>query len=336
MSILERILFNRNRENRSMSKNGKRSNGPSREKLAEIAIVTLSLILAVTAIFFGVGGGRLLWPKPLSSEKPLTAEQINFSLVEELKCEGTVLTGRVLVTNNGQTVYNLSSGTMPVQLGVSIVDRKGQFVNRDYLHLPITESDFDKDTTIPVEIHLENIADIGQDNGLRFAIVQEGVCWFDNTALFYYPDFHPEKYELGTVLSFREEAPTANAYCVSGFSHNEENFTWTEGTEATMRFAVEPTQADLKVVLECGQYGDSQRVGISVNGVPLTQLTIEKDGKHEFTIPGDMHEGDELELRFDLPDATSPQLAGENDDPRLLALRMVSIVMDEKRDMESM
>ena len=23
----------------------------------------------------------------------------------------------------------------------------------------------------------------------EIAIVQEGVCWFDNTALFYYPDF---------------------------------------------------------------------------------------------------------------------------------------------------
>ena len=47
-----------------------------------------------------------------------------------------------------------------------------------------------------------------------------------------------------------------------------------------MRFAIEPTQADLKVTIECGRYGDSQRVGVSVNGAPLTQLTIEKDGKH--------------------------------------------------------
>ena len=310
-------------------------NGSGREKVAEIAIVTLILLLAVVAIFLGVGGFQLFAPKPLSSETPLTVEQIDFSLAEELKCEGTALTGRVLITNNGQTVRNLSSGTTPVQLGISIVDREGQLIDQDYLHLPITESDFDKDATVPVEIHLENIADIGQDNGLRFAIVQEGVCWFDNTALFYYPDFPATKYELGTVLSFHEETPTANAYCVSGFSHNEENFTWTEGTEAIMRFAIEPTQADLKVTLECGQYGDSQRVEIAVNGAPLIQLTIEKDGKYVFTIPSDMYEGDELELRFDLPDATSPQQAGENDDPRLLALRMVSIVLDEKRDMES-
>ena len=99
-----------------------------------------------------------------------------------------------------------------------------------------------------------------------------------------------------------------------------------------MRFAIEPTRADLKVTLECGQYGNSQRVGIFVNGASLTQLTIEKDGKYEFTIPGNLHEKDELELRFDLPDATSPQQAGENDDSRLLALRMVSFVMDEKAD----
>ena len=310
-------------------------NGSGREKVAEIAIVTLILLLAAVSIFFGFGGFRLFAPKPLSSDTPLTVEQIDFSLAEELKCEGTALTGRVLITNNGQTVRNLSSGTTPVQLGISIVDREGQLIDHDYMHLPITESDFDKDTTIPVEIFFENITDIGRDNGLRFAIVQEGVSWFDDTALFYYPDFPAAKYELGTVLSFREEAPTANAYCVSGFSYNEENFTWTEGAEAIMRFAIEPTQADLKVILECGQYGASQRVGVSVNGAPLTQLTIEKDGKHEFTIPANMHEGDELELRFDLPDATSPQQAGENDDPRLLALRMVSIVMDEKRDMES-
>ena len=66
-----------------------------------------------------------------------------------------------------------------------------------------------------------------------------------------------------------------------------------------------------------------------MNGAPLTQLTIEKNGKYEFSIPGDMHEGDELKLRFDFPDAVSPQQAGENDDSRLLALRMVSIVLDE-------
>ena len=307
---------------------GYRSN---REKSVTRLVIVLLVIISIIAVFFGAGGLRLFQGKMLSSENPLTDEQINISLSEELQFSGSTLSGKLLVTNNGESIRDLSSGERPVNLGVSIVDSERQFINQDYAHLPITESVFEKGATIPVEIRFEDLSELAQGCGLRFEIVQEGVNWFDDTALYYYPELAMVGYDLGTVLSFHMENPTANPYCVSGFSHNEDGFTWTDGNTAIMRFGLASTQKDLHVAFKCGLYGAKQDVDISVNGTPLTKLTVEQDGEQSFTIPGDMLNGEELELRFDLPDAISPLETGEGEDPRLLALKMVDIVIDEER-----
>jgi hypothetical protein len=67
----------------------------------------------------------------------------------------------------------------------------------------------------------------------------------------------------------------------------------------------------------------AQRVTVRVNGVEVGELRHDGGSLRslEVTIPGGLLRRDNV-VRFDLPEARSPQSLGLNDDPRLLGLTL--------------
>lgn len=152
-------------------------------------------------------------------------------------------------------------------------------------------------------------------------------------------------YKLGAILSFAKETTakkaTAKEYCVYGFSVNEESITWTEGEETLMQFDIADEYENLLVSMEYITYASAQRVCIYANDNKVVEFVARGEEKQEFIIPGEYVKGGSLSLRFELPDAVSPESRGENTDERSLALAMKNITIsstdkafDEKEQIE--
>lgn len=137
-------------------------------------------------------------------------------------------------------------------------------------------------------------------------------------------------YTLGTPLSFAE-GETANQYCVSGFSSNEGTHTWTEGTEALLRFDIDNMDKNLALYLDYDMViGGSQTVRIYANDVFITEYVAEQAEEKEIIIPKDtIGEDGTLFVKLELPDADSPYNLGMSNDVRLLALMMRGIRLEQ-------
>lgn len=96
------------------------------------------------------------------------------------------LTGCVNVTNKGEAWENVSSGDHPVNLGVSLVDEDKQIVDLDVIHLPIKRFGvMEAGEKLAVPISFNQLEECVQKSyGFRFAVVQEGVAWYDETAVY--------------------------------------------------------------------------------------------------------------------------------------------------------
>lgn len=136
-----------------------------------------------------------------------------------------------------------------------------------------------------------------------------------------------EKYILSTELSFLNENPSANEYCIKGFSDNESGFTWTNGAESLMLFIFDETFEKLRLSMEYFTYTESQRVIIYANGRQVADYVAAGRENKEIIIPGEYIKNNELFLLFEFPDAVSPKELGVNEDARELALAMQSIII---------
>ena len=100
------------------------------------------------------------------------------------------------------------------------------------------------------------------------------------------PKYAEQIYSLGEELSFMSANPTANRYMISGFSGNEEGFTWTDGDEAEMAFRFESSPNDLLVSINIGGiYYMSQHVIASIGGIIVYDQVISATQIIEFNVP---------------------------------------------------
>ncbi len=140
------------------------------------------------------------------------------------------------------------------------------------------------------------------------------------------------EYTPGTSLSFagKDGAPALN-YCLSGFSHQENGFTWTSDGEAQMRFVLPDwrescPKASLALTLHYQTFLPEERVAISINGGLIADYVARGEETQTFQIPTDaISSNGILDLVLRLPDATSPHSLGKGRDKRLLALRCFNI-----------
>jgi len=114
-------------------------------------------------------------------------EEPQFRLAPALTYEDGVLRGKIRITNLGERLERISGGEHPINLGISLVDENRNILNMDVIHLPIKRfGAMEENETVAVPVSLNKLGECEEKGyGFRFAIVQEGVAWFDNTAVYY-------------------------------------------------------------------------------------------------------------------------------------------------------
>lgn len=121
-----------------------------------------------------------------TSERTFAGE-VDMELSADVHCEDAALVGSVYVTNNGKTLFAPSIGQHPLRVGISIVDDEKNIVALDYVCLDIVANGFFKaNETREIPIRLDDIDDFArQEYSLRFALIQEGISCFDDTAIYF-------------------------------------------------------------------------------------------------------------------------------------------------------
>ncbi len=141
-----------------------------------------------------------------------------------------------------------------------------------------------------------------------------------------------EPYKTGERILFGNGG-NGELYQVTGWSHPEEGFTWTEGKKAELLLPVDNT-SDVTVKVCLAPYLPenkikSQKVNIYINGKKSGQwaLTSTVPSLQEFKIPKNLIKDKSVKITFDLPDAKSPASLGLNQDPRELAIQVWSVLI---------
>ena len=117
----------------------------------------------------------------LTTSQDIT-NQVNIAIeVKDIVYNGDVVECVVNIINNGKTISNPSEGNNKINLGVSLLDSERRISNQDYMHLDIKNGRFRKGEIVEKRLTLENV---GDSNVIRFEIVQEGIAWIDNTAVY--------------------------------------------------------------------------------------------------------------------------------------------------------
>ena len=141
-------------------------------------------------------------------------------------------------------------------------------------------------------------------------------------------------YKFGDEISFAE-GETARNYTVSGFSRNEGTHTWTNGTSAEMQLEfTDKPKKDLQLTINIKwAYNEAQKVLVYANDVFLEEFTAHNYEVQQVRIPKTVFKSDDgdseklLTLRFEMPDACSPQSLGISSDGRILGLALISMVI---------
>lgn len=72
---------------------------------------------------------------------------------------------------------------------------------------------------------------------------------------------------------------------------------------------------------------DHQNINVFANGEKIADWIAESNGVYKAVIPAQLIRGGMLELRFDLPNATSQALLGLNSDAAVLGMQMQSMTI---------
>jgi len=134
-------------------------------------------------------------------------------------------------------------------------------------------------------------------------------------------------YEYGSLIQFNNNGNYAQQYQGQGWSYPEKSWTWTDGHLATLMIPVKKSDNDLKLKINIATIIALQRVGIMVNGGKITEITVNKPGEYDVTIPKTETNNSLLKLTFELPDAVSPHDLNISVDPRTLGIGVQSITI---------
>jgi len=132
-------------------------------------------------------------------------------------------------------------------------------------------------------------------------------------------------YSLGTLIRFGA-AQGAERYQVSGWSKAEPDFTWTEGTSATLELQVPRSAGGLTLRTRTRGIGrsaemPSQPTDVFVNGQKVAHGEGGPPAEFQAAIPADISNGTEpLLIEFRTPMAVSPSQLGQNADTRVLGV----------------
>lgn len=146
-------------------------------------------------------------------------------------------------------------------------------------------------------------------------------------------DTATKPYAYGTTLKFTEKT-TDNSYLVKGWSIPEEEFTWSKENETLISIPVIPSAKDLTFSAEIMPFLVApnllaQNVQIFINNALLTKWKIKNTGTFTVAIPKESSNEGKLEIKFVLPNATSPQKLHVSQDQRHLGIGLKSLVISQ-------
>ena len=121
-----------------------------------------------------------------TAQKGIIYGYLKLKLIPRLKNKSGTMTGNLVIVNKGKPVQNLSGGSYPVNVGISIVDENRTMVNQEYKRVPIkTEGVLGSKEKIQIPISLDDLGEYaGKGYSLAFTLVQEGVAWDRSSAVY--------------------------------------------------------------------------------------------------------------------------------------------------------
>ncbi len=121
---------------------------------------------------------------------------------------------------------------------------------------------------------------------------------------------------------------------VSGWSKPETGFTWTQGSTATLAARVKPTDSPVTMRFKAAGMIKPpdlpfQPVEVFVNNDKVAELQIADTAEFNVAIPQGMTKaGGLLTITFRTPKAASPKALGQNEDERVLGIRVFNLTLD--------
>ena len=178
--------------------------------------------------------------------------------------------------------------------------------------------------------HLPQIMKTEAD-GLNFAVCGKTARALDRVFPFRTMPPFLRRLSFGCPIDFSENGNSA-FYIISGWSHQEANFRWTDGPTAVLRVRLEgaPNAQALGrsyLRFRAASFGAAQRVLVTIDGKQVSELMLTAD-RRDYEIEVDLENPDsdfEHEIVFRLPDAHSPKSVGLSRDPRQLGMAMTSL-----------
>jgi hypothetical protein len=139
-------------------------------------------------------------------------------------------------------------------------------------------------------------------------------------------------YTLGTAITFAKGGDSER-FRVTGWSDTEDDKTWTEGPSATLAFTGLPDGEALQLRAKIGGLAQppqlpSQPVEVYANGVKIADWTVSDNAEFTAAIPPNAVKDSALRIEFKTPKATSPKSLGQNQDPRVLGIRVLTLTID--------
>ena len=143
-----------------------------------------------------------------------------------------------------------------------------------------------------------------------------------------------QTYNWGNIITMGVNG-NSDPYKFTGWSDDELGYTWSEGHNALLGFKTQPVSSDLKMQLVAAGLVTPnlvQPVEIKVNGNHLTKLNLSNTRQsYDIDIPARYLRKDGILLiKFIFPNATSPFVLGINQDKRILAMAVYSLILDHE------
>ena len=128
------------------------------------------------------------------------------------------------------------------------------------------------------------------------------------------------------IISFLSEDYNADKYILSGISHNENDYTWSDGKEINFqKLKLVGTNSDsyLLNLSIAGVYGDTQKIILYCNGAKVFDKEVSNTVELYIPITPDVH--GLVDITILLPNATSPIEKENSMDKRELAIQLEKI-----------
>lgn len=144
----------------------------------------------------------------------------------------------------------------------------------------------------------------------------------------------PNEYHIGDTINF-SKGGNSKLFQQTGWSPQEEGFTWTDGNEATLILNIEKIFEHLIFTLKgiplIGSDLKHQTVIISINNKAISNPKMMDNTMDNLSvpIPSDYLISGENHISLTLPNATSPMELGINQDPRMLGLAVMEITISK-------